>query len=225
MQLLTRLLMPTLVAGLVMAGTAPVVAPRPPWTGLPVRTATRSHIPGDPINVAFEGSRAAILAAFGKIKWLPADSLSARHDVHLAEAAIFHRLYPRAPISNLYMFGHAQDFAVEHENGSVSRRDHARFWDTGRKDSVTHLELWIGDAARDVAVEVLRRHGIPIGTTHRIDANVDAERDLIVSAMQHAGLVATVVTEPGMGATTNARNGGGDPFYTDGKVSVIVLKQ
>lgn len=198
-------------------------SPTPPWSGLPMRPATHSGVAGDPINVGIEGSRAALLTAFHKIGWVQADPLSAGHDIHLAEAALLHRLYPTAPVSRLYLFGRPEDLAVERELGSVSRRDHARFWDTHRLDPVTHLELWIGDASRDVAVEVLRRHHIPIGTTHRIDPNVDAERDRIVSALRAAGLVRAVVMEPGIGRTENGRNGGGDRFFTDGRVAVIVL--
>ena len=61
MLLTIRLVMPLLAA------TVLAVAPTPPWTDLPLRTMTHSHIPGDPINVAFEGTRATILAAFGTI--------------------------------------------------------------------------------------------------------------------------------------------------------------
>jgi hypothetical protein len=175
------------------------------------------------VNIGFEGSRAAVIAAFARIGWVQADPLSLKDDMRLAEAALFQRLYPRAPVSNLYLFNRPQDFAVERELGSVSRRDHARFWDTGRTDSKTHLELWIGDASRDVAIKILYRHHLPVGTTHRIDPNIDAERDSIVRAMQANGLAATVVNEAGMGATTNGRNGGGDRFSTDGIARVVVL--
>jgi hypothetical protein len=209
---------------LLFAGAA---SPNPPWQGLPMRTQTHAHVPGDPVNIAFEGSRATILKAFTRIGWLQADPLNLKNDVKLAGAVVLKKPYPRAPVSNLYLFGRAEDFAVEHEIGSVSKRDHARFWDTNRQDSATRLELWIGDASRDIAIEPLRRRTfphIPIGTTHRIDGNLDAERDLIVHAMQAAGLVAATVQEQGIGATQNGTNGGGDHFTTDGKVTVIVLK-
>jgi hypothetical protein len=199
------------------------VTPAPPWSGLPMRTTTRSGIAGDPINIAFEGSRAQILAAFAGIGWVQADTLSAHNDSRLALDAVMHRPYPKAPVSRLYLFGRQEDFAMEHELGSVARRDHARFWDTGRMDPATHLDLWIGDASRDAGIEVLRRHHIPIGTTHHIDPNLDAERASIVQALQAEGLVVTVVMEPGIGPTTNGKNGGGDRFYTDGKVALVVL--
>jgi hypothetical protein len=220
------------------ASATPAVAPTsgsqastssaaPPWTGLPVRTYAnlKKTVLGDPVNIAFEGTQSGIVAAFAKIGWVRADPLSARDDAHLAEATIKHGSYPKAPVSNLYLFGRREDIAVEHELRSVYSRDHARFWDTARRDAKTGLDLFIGDASRDIAIKVLRTsRGIPKGTTHKIDGNLDQERDNVVTLMRKAGLVTTVVMEPGMGRTTNAENGGGDHFYTDGQVAVVVLK-
>lgn len=210
-----------LAAALLATSTA---TPNPPWQGLPVRTTTSSGVAGDPVNVAFEGSRASILAAFSRAGWLQADPLSLKNDIRLAEAALDGHPYPKAPVSNLYLFDRAEDFAVEHEIGSVAKRDHARFWYTGRTDPATHLDLWIGDASRDDGIKVLRKHGLPVGTTHHIDPDLDTERGRIVQLIRATGMVSTVIMEPGMGATRNAKNGGGDPFSTDGKVSLIVLK-
>jgi len=198
-----------------------------PWTGLPVRTYAnlKKRILGDPVNIAFEGTQRGIVAAFAKIGWVRADPLSVRDDARLAEATIKHGSYPTAPVSNLYLFGRREDFAVEHELRSVYSRDHARFWDMTRRDAKTGLDLFIGDASRDIAIKVLRTaRGLPKGTTHKIDGNLDQERDNIVALMRQAGLVTAVVMEPGIGPTTNAENGGGDRFYTDGQVDVVVLK-
>lgn len=201
----------------------------PPWQGLPMETRTKAGKPGDPINIAFEGSRAAIVAAFRSIGWVLADPLSVRDDLRLARAAVLHESYPAAPISNLYIFGRSEDLGVERELGNtVARRDHARIWDTGRKDSKTGKNVWIGDAARDISIEIVHYHGssrhLPIGTTHEIGPNVDAERGLIVAGMRHAGAARTVVMEPGVGPTQNGRNGENNRYYTDGKVALIVLK-
>lgn len=200
----------------------------PPWRGLPLDTRTRSGTPGDPINVAFEGSRSTILAAFHTIGWVQADPLSRGDDLRLVRDALEGKSYPAAPISNLYLFGRPEAVAVEHELGSVARRDHARLWDTNRTDPRTGEELWIGDAARDVEIEVVRKHGfrdaLPVSTTHRIGPAIDAERHRIVSAMRGAGGVQALVMEPGIGPTTDGRNGENNRFYTDGRVAVIVLK-
>ncbi len=197
----------------------------PRWQGLPLDTRTHAGRPGDPINVAFEGSRSTLLAAFRKIGWTQVDPLSRRDDARLVRDALEHKRYPAAPVSNLYLFGRPEDIAVEHELGSVARRDHARFWDTHRTDPKTGEELWIGDAARDVEIEIVLKHGFPSGTTHRIGPNIDAERDRIVSSLRRSGLVKAVLMEPGIGKTTDGRNGEDNPFYTDGKVALIVLQQ
>jgi len=199
----------------------------PDWNGLPVRTYAnlKKKVLGDPINIAVEGTQPAILAAFTKIGWRQADPLSPRDDARLAEVAVAHRSYPTSPVSNLYLFGRPEDFAVEYERGSVAQRDHARFWDTTRRDRKTGLDLFVGDASRDIAIKVLRaKNGLPKGTTHRIDGDLDAERTVVVDLLRKTGLVTTVVLEPGMGRTTTAVNGGGDRFFTDGKVAVVVLK-
>jgi hypothetical protein len=204
---------------------AAITAPQPPWKGLPVRTTAAGNKPGDPINIAFEGTESGILAAFGKIDWLRADPLSTEDDLRLAMAALRNGKYPRAPVSNLYLFGRAEDFAVEHELGSVSSRDHARFWDTARKDPVTHLELWIGDCSRDIAIKILRtKHGLPRGTTHRIDGHLDVERNLIVDDMKNAHLASAVIMEPGIGHVANLHNSTGDQLFTDGQAAVVVLR-
>lgn len=199
--------------------------PNPPWNGLPNRTSAKPHAsPGDPVNIGFEGSRDQILSVFKKVDWLKADPLSPRDDARLARAAIRHSSYKTAPVSNLYLFGRPEDFAVEHELGWVGMRDHARFWDTGRKDSATHLEIWIGDCSRDIAIKIIRKHGIPVGTTHKIDGHLDTERNLIVSEMKSKNEVQTVAMEPGIGNASGLKNATGDTLYTDGKVALVVLK-
>ena len=74
-------------------------------------------------------------------------------------------------------------------------------------------------------IEILRRYHVPIGTTHHIDPDLDAERTLIVTALRRAGLVRAMVMEPGIGRTTNGRNASGDRFFTDGQVAVMILRQ
>jgi hypothetical protein len=212
------------IAALERTGS-PAIVPAPPWDGLPMRTSARKGIPGDPINVAFEGSQEALLAAFNTMGLMVADALSTRTDVRIAKAAALGKSYPTAPVSDLFLFGRAEDLAIEYELGNVSQRHHARFWATGRQDVATHLDLWLGAVSTDIGIEILRRRHLPVGTTHRIDPDLDGARDLLMLVLVEAGIVDTVVKRPGIGATSEGRNGGGDPFFTDGDVIVMVLKQ
>jgi hypothetical protein len=197
--------------------------PAPPWDGLPVRTVTRSGVPGDPINLAVEGTRADLLAAFARIGARPADPLSLRDDLHLAEDAIRHGSYPTAPVSRLFLFDRVEDFAIETELGSVASRLHARFWESGRQDGATGRTVWLGALSLDTGIELLRRDHIPVGTTHRIYPDLDAVRDLLMVVLSEAGLLEGTLRRPGIGPTPEGRNGGGDPFFTDGEVLVLIL--
>jgi hypothetical protein len=190
-----------------------------------MRTVTRKGVPGDPINIAFEGSQEILLTAFNTMGLLVADSLSLRSDLRIAQAAVRHASYSAAPVSNLFLFGRAQDITIEYALGSVAQRHHARFWQTGRQDEATHLDLWLGGVSTDIGIEVLHRHHLPAGTTHRIGPDLDAARDLLMTVLVEAGTVDAVVKRPGIGATSDGRNGGGDPFFTDGDVVIMVLKQ
>ncbi|MFL5666207.1 MAG: LssY C-terminal domain-containing protein [Ktedonobacteraceae bacterium] len=96
---------------------------------------------------------------------------------------------------------------------------------TGRRDEATQLDLWLGAVSTDIGIEVLHRHHLPAGTTHRIDPDLDAARDLLMIVLIEAGVVDAVVKRLGIGATSDGRNGGGDPFFTDGDVIIMVLKQ
>jgi hypothetical protein len=209
-------------AALARLGT-PTVLPAPDWEGIPMRTTTKSGIPGDPINTALEGTRTDLLAAFARIGARPADPLSLRDDLRLAEDAIRHGAYPAAPVSRLFLFDRVEDVAVETELGSVASRMHARFWESGRRDVATDRAVWLGALSLDTGIKLLRRDHIPVGTTHRIDPDLDAVRDLLLVILIEAGLVEAVVRRPGIGPTPDGRNGGGDPFFTDGEVVVMVL--
>ncbi|MBW4599636.1 MAG: LssY C-terminal domain-containing protein [Calothrix sp. FI2-JRJ7] len=52
--------------------------------------------------------------------------------------------------------------------------------------------------------------------THRIDADIDEERDTFMSYLEKAHQINSEYQVTGVGATLQGRNGGGDYYYTDG---------
>jgi hypothetical protein len=54
--------------------------------------------------------------------------------------------------------------------------------------------------------------------THKIAANVDAEREQLIAGLNKAGMVTNIYQMKGIGPTLNGRNGEGDPYYTDGEI-------
>jgi hypothetical protein len=59
--------------------------------------------------------------------------------------------------------------------------------------------------------------------THHVAPDIDAERDGLMADLRGHGRLREVFQVTGVGATLFGRNGGGDPYYTDGELTVGVL--
>jgi hypothetical protein len=59
--------------------------------------------------------------------------------------------------------------------------------------------------------------------THHIGPDIDAERDLLMRDLREAGMVEALFQISGIGPTLFGRNGGGDPYYTDGEIDIASL--
>lgn len=192
----------------------------PALDGLPKATRNADGIPGDPLNVALVGSRAALAAAMLATGWQPADPVTLASSLGIAASVLFHRPDPDAPVSALFVFGRAQDLAFEQEvGGSADRRHHVRWWQAPGRDAAGR-PLWIGAVTFDTGAGFSRLTG---QITHRIGPDVDAERDRLMAGLAAAGLLAGRYRWPGVGPTEDGRNAGGDRYRTDGMVEVGVL--
>jgi hypothetical protein len=192
----------------------------PALDGLPGITQTRSGIPGYPVNVALAGAEPEIRALFAAAGWHAADRLSLESDTRIAADAVLDRAYADAPVSNLYLFGRKEDLAFEQAAGTSPRaRHHVRFW----RAPALHpsgAPLWIGAASYDASVGLSHTTG---QITHHIAADIDAERDHLVSSLAATGRLSAVVPVPGFHAVREGRNGGGDPWRTDGTLMLVVI--
>jgi hypothetical protein len=56
--------------------------------------------------------------------------------------------------------------------------------------------------------------------THHIAPDIDAERNLLIADLAAAGRLTAVYQVTGIGPTLYGRNGGGDPYNTDGELTV-----
>lgn len=184
-------------------------------------TRTPQGIPGDPINVGLVGTEKQVVHAFAIAGWDTADAVTLKTAIQIGESVLFWHPYPDAPVSPLLFDGRAQDLTIEKPVGdSADRRHHVRFWrtdvlaDDGRP-------LWLGAASFDRGVGLSHDTG---AITHHIGPDIDAERDFLIGDLTAAGQLASASEVAGIGATKTGRNGGGDPYFTDGKAVVGVLK-
>lgn len=194
----------------------------PAFKDAPQVTHTSTGIPGDPLNLGLVGTEEELQAAMLAAKWYPADPITLKSSLKIAAGTAFHRSYDDAPVSSLFLFGRKQDLAFEQPVGDdPRRRHHVRFWkaealsDDGRP-------LWFGAATFDTKVGFSHTTG---EVTHHISANVDAERDKIIDDLNQAGHLSDRSWEDNFHEKREGKNGGGDPYQTDGRLAVGVLSR
>lgn len=193
----------------------------PALDAAPKVTVNADGIPGDALNVALVGSREELIKAMLATGWKPADPVTLRSSLEIAESVVFDRPDLDAPVSPLFLYGRPQDLAFEQEVGaSASERHHVRWWRAEPPDE-DGRPLWMGDADfdRDAGISHLTGQ-----ITHHIGPDIDADRDRLINALAEAGWLERRYEWLGVGPTQDGRNAGGDRYFTDGMIWVGVLK-
>ncbi|ALS36126.1 hypothetical protein ABID30_000805 [Enterococcus rotai] len=187
------------------------------------RSRTSDGLLGDPINLAFIGSKAELEQLFINAGWTKAEPLSLRSSLHMITASVFSKSYPSAPVSSLFLFNKKQDLAFEKEiENNPRRRHHIRFWQTpddwylpgGRKAD------WLGAATYDKKV------GFSIFTgqvTHKINSDIDEERDFVLKTFKQSNQAVSIEIVEHFTTSYHGRNGGGDEIFTDGALPFIKI--
>jgi hypothetical protein len=188
--------------------------------GSPRCTKTPLGIPGDPLNIAIVASEGELIGAMLAAGWHPADPVTLRSSVRIAKSTIFHRPYDDAPVSTLTLWGRKQDLAYEQEVGHDAReRHHVRFWASPEVDEEGR-PMWYGAATFDSRVGLSHTTG---QITHHIAPNLDLERDKIVADLRASGVAFDLSWADDFQAQKEGKNGGGDPYFTDGRLAVVRL--
>jgi len=192
----------------------------PALENVPRITHAADGLPGDPLNIALVGSETELKRIMLLAKWYPADPLTWRSCLRIAEGTILHRPYEDAPVSNLYLWGRREDLAFEQPVGDdPRRRHHVRFWRSAATED--GRSVWMGAATYDTRVGFSHTTG---EITHHIAADVDAERDHLLNNLESTADLAAVHLVDDFHQVRQGRNGGGDPWHTDGKLYIGVIK-
>ena len=182
-------------------------------------TQTGTGLPGDPLNIALVGSEETLIRVLLAAGWVPADALSFKSSVRIAVDTVIDKPDPNAPVSNLFLFGRKEDLAFEKPVGHSPReRHHVRFWRSTQVDA--GQPVWLGSATHDIGVELSRTTG---EITHHIAPDVDAERDLLLAELTTANPRLSMRWITGFHQILQGRNGGGDPWRTDGRLPVVTM--
>ncbi len=188
------------------------------------RTRTSDGLLGDPINLALLGETEQLHRAMTDASWTLADEVTLRSSWRIITSTLTRKSYDEAPVSPLFLFGRMQDFAYQQEvEGNPAKRHHVRFWrtpDGWLLPGGTRVD-WLAAGTFDRAV------GFSLFTlqvTHKIEADIDIERDHIIASVQagNPSIPVRILREFSTGY--HSRNGGGDSIRTDGHLPVIDLR-
>ena len=177
---------------------------------------------GDPLNLVVVGGLDDAFPAFARRDWRPTERKWAGSIMKIVTSALSGERYPYAPVSDLYLFGRAQDLALQKARDNVHQRNHLRLWLSPLR--LRGKQVWVGQISRDIGSRVTIH--TPTFTTHKIDPDVDEARAALTQDLAYSQSIVKFGFVKGVGpAAKNATRGNltNDPYYTDGLRSVLVF--
>jgi hypothetical protein len=102
----------------------------------------------------------------------------------------------------------------------VSRRHHLRIWKTDY--TINGTPIWAGAATHDVAIEIAKRGHL---INHRIDPEVDAERDFIGVNLTERSSVGRQEYLHCVDPVFQAQTTSGEPYHSDSRILLLDLHQ
>ncbi len=177
---------------------------------------------GDPLNVVIVGDSSDVLSSLSASGWSFTHRITIGSVRRLVGATISGDSYPVAPVSNLYLFGRKQDFALQRARDNIAQRNHMRLWLAPFR--YLGQQVWVGQVSRDIGIKVTPKS--PSLTTHIIDPEVDLTREYLLHSLLAEGFVKRFGFVSGAPVATREQpreNLTGDPYFSDGMRLVVIL--
>ena len=189
---------------------------------IPRRIADKAGNPGDMVNFLILGSETAMQNVFTAAGWVKVDSDVQNTILHGLISSLEKQSYLTMPMSQLYLFGRSQDYGWAHAEpiDVVRSRNHLRIWQA--PFTVNGETLWVGAATHDIGFERDERNN---GLTHKIDPDIDLERDYVEKSLCSTGLVTQVFHFLPRNPMQEARTATGGSFHSNGQVLILKLAE
>jgi hypothetical protein len=186
---------------------------------LPPHTLDGQGHEGDMLNLIFVAKRDDLEGAFERAGWLKTDKSKPTIFWHLLQQR---KHYTKLPMAKLYVFGRAQDYsyALPEPTSIVARRHHLRIWKTDYE--MDGAPIWVGAATHDVAIQIQMKK---LRIVHRIDPEVDAERDFIATNLADTRLVAHEEYLNCVDPVFEGQTATGGTYYSDSRMLLVELHQ
>jgi len=176
---------------------------------------------GDMVNFALVGTKEQVEAAYKAAGWVAVDKNVQEAVVNGLIKTLTREAYTEMPMSTLYLFGRPQDMSFARADPLLvaAERHHLRVWLTDK--TLNGKPLWVGSSTHDIGFEKDQRNG---GVTHKIDPQIDKERDFLLQSFDAAGVFSSAAYVTPTDPLTTAKTATGGSFFSDGRIVVMALK-
>jgi hypothetical protein len=187
---------------------------------IPRRIDDKEGNPGDMVNLLILGDEDQMKKVFTTAGWVKVDANVQSTVLAGVLASMSKESYLTMPMSPLYLFGRIQNYGWAHAEpiAVVASRNHLRIWKA--PFTVNGQMLWVGAATHDIGFEKDQRNN---GITHKIDPDIDLERDYVEKTLSSTGLVAEVSHFTPSNPLKEARTATGGSFHSNGQVLILKL--
>src|SRR5712692_2814427 len=192
------------------------------FSKIPRRVGDKQGNPGDMVNFLILGSEPAMQRAFTSAGWVKVDADVKGTVLHGLLESISKESYLTMPMSQLYLFDRPQDYGWAHAEAiSVVRsRNHLRIWKAPFQ--VNGETLWVGAATHDIGFERDQRN---TGVPHKIDPDIDLERDFVEKTLSSTGLVTEITHFLPEKPMKEAKTATGGTFHSNGHLLILKLDE
>jgi len=190
------------------------------FSKIPRRITDKEGNSGDMVNFLILGTEAQMKQAFTTAGWVKVDADVESTFLSGAIASLSKESYLTMPMSQLYLFDRPQDYSWAHAEpiSVVASRNHLRIWKA--PFTVNGQMLWVGAATHDIGFERDQRNN---GLTHKIDPDIDLERDYLEKTLSSTGLVSEVTHFLPQNPMQGAKTATGGSFHSNGQVLALQL--
>ncbi|HET6932480.1 MAG TPA: LssY C-terminal domain-containing protein [Candidatus Acidoferrum sp.] len=189
---------------------------------IPRRIGDKDGNAGDMVNFLILGDEDQMKKVFTTAGWVKVDAGVPETVLAGFIASMSKESYLTMPMSPLYLFGRPQDYGWAHAEPItvVASRNHLRVWKA--PFTVNGQMLWVGAATHDIGFEKDQRNN---GLTHKIDPDIDLEKDYVQKTLSSTGLVAEVTHFTPKQPMLEAKTATGGSFHSNGQVLVMKLSE
>ena len=190
---------------------------------IPRRISDKTGDPGDMVNFLILGSQTELEKVFKTAGWVRVDADVKETVFAGLIASMSKESYLTLPMSPLYLFGRTQDYGWAHAEPIqvAASRNHLRLWKAPL--TVAGEPLWVGAATHDIGFEHDDRSKSITSITHKIDPDIDQERNYVEKTLSGTGLVAEVTHFSPEDPLLSAKTATGGSFHSNGEVLILKL--